>query len=169
LVLLDSLVHEFNAVCGVLGEPDQLDFADISEHGVTVALRFGQTRCVLNWVDLPGIARYEMEFAFYAPEHRLTLSFPSPFLRNAPTMLIREGGESGTPRSWRTEEITSYDESFREELIHFHDCITSGQVPITSGEDALRDIALCQSVIDVHRRRVPRERPSDVSHDLARP
>jgi predicted dehydrogenase len=160
LVLLDSLVHEFNAVRGVLGEPDQLAFADVTEHGVTAVLRFGATQCVLNWVDLPGMARYAMEFAFYAPQSRLTLAFPSPFLRSAPTLLTREGGEPDTPRSWQTEEITAYDESFREELIHFHACVTSGSAPITSAADALHDIALCQSVIDVHRRRAPRDRPS---------
>ena len=30
LVLLDSMVHEFNAIRGVLGEPDRLEFADIT-------------------------------------------------------------------------------------------------------------------------------------------
>jgi predicted dehydrogenase len=162
LVLLDSLVHEFNAVRGVLGEPDRLDFADITETGLTAVLRFGSTQCVLNWVDLPGITRYGMEFAFFAPDSRLTLSFPSPFLRSEPTLLIREGGEIGTARSWRTEEITSYDESFRQELLHFHECVTSKKTPITSAEDALRDIALCQSVIDVHRRRTSRLHPTDI-------
>ena len=162
LVLLDSLVHEFNAVRGVLGEPDQLDFADIAENGLTAVLRFGATQCVLNWVDLPGITRYSMEFAFLAPEARLTLSFPSPFLRSEPTLLIREGGESGTARSWRTEEITAYEESFRQELLHFHDCVTSGKTPITSAEDALRDVALCHAVIKVHRQRAACPRPTDI-------
>ena len=160
LVLLDSLVHEFNAVRGVLGEPDRLDFADITERGVTAVLRFGTTQCVLNWVDLPELARYSMEFAFYAPDARLTLGFPSPFLRNAPTLLTREGGEAGTARSWQTEEISSYDESFRQELLQFHACVTEGKPPVTSATDALHDIALCQSVIDVHRSRSPRDRPS---------
>ena len=163
LVLLDSLVHEFNAVRGVLGEPDKLDFADITDTGLTAVLRFGPTQCVLNWVDLPGIARYNMEFAFFAPESRLTLSFPSPFLRSEPTVLIWEGGEIGTARSWRTEEITSYQESFRQELLHFHDCVTSGGTPVTSAEDALRDIALCQSLIDVYRRRLGRLHPTDIA------
>src|SRR5262249_47106529 len=86
-VLLDSMVHEFNAIRGVLGEPDRLDFADISETGLTAVLRFGATECIIAWVDLPGIARYEMELAFYAPDRRLTPSFPSPFLRTMPTLL----------------------------------------------------------------------------------
>jgi len=160
LVLLDSLVHEFNAVRGVLGEPDRLEFADITENGVIAVMRFGSTQCVLNWVDLPGLARYSMEFALYAPASRLTLGFPSPFLRNAPTTIGREGGELGSARSWQTEEISSYEESFREELVHFHACVTQGKQPITSANDALHDIALCQSVIEVHRRRTPRDRPS---------
>jgi predicted dehydrogenase len=160
LVLLDSLVHEFNTLRGVLGEPDQLTFAGITDTNLTAILRFGTTQCVLTWVDLPGIARYAMEFAFYAPDTRLTLAFPSPFLRSAPTLITREGGDPTTARSWLTEEITAYDESFREELIHFHACVTTGTAPITSATDALHDIALCQSVIDVHRTRAPRDRPS---------
>lgn len=162
-VLLDSMVHEFNAVRGLLGEPDRLDFADIREHGLTAVLRFGKTQCVITWVDLPGIARYQMELAFYAPDRRLTLSFPSPFLRSMPTLLLTEGGEIGSPRAWRTEEITSYAESFKEELVHFHECVTTGQRPVTSGEDGLRDIALCHAIVEVHRNRVPRDRPTFLS------
>ena len=57
LVLLDSMVHEFNAIRGVLGEPDRLEFADIRENGLTAILRFGETQCIITWVDLPGMAR----------------------------------------------------------------------------------------------------------------
>lgn len=161
MVLLDTLVHELNAMRGVLGEPDRLDFADIRETGLTAIFKYGATQCILAWVDLPGIARYSMEFAFYSPTKRLTLSFPSPFLRSMPTLLVTEDGLPKSPRSWRTEEITSYRESFKEELIHFHDCITSGGQPITSGRDSLHDMALCEAVVAVHRSRAPRDRPSE--------
>src|SRR5207248_3670961 len=89
-VLLDTLVHEFNAVRGVLGEPDRLAFVDLRQQAVTTVLDFPGAQCVVAWVDLPSIARYEMEFAFYAPERRLTLAFPSPFLRSMPTRLTIE-------------------------------------------------------------------------------
>ena len=161
LVLLDSLVHEFNAMRGVLGEPDRLEFADIRQTGLTAVFGFGQAQCILAWVDLPGIARYEMEFAFYSPHRRLALSFPSPFLRSAPTTLVTETGAPGSPGSSRTEEITSFEESFKQELIHFHECATSGRPPVTSGVDGMRDVALCEAVVAVHRNRVPRERPSE--------
>jgi len=160
LVLLDSMVHEFNAIRGVLGEPDRLDFAGICEHGVTVILRFGETQCIVTWVDLPGIARYQMEFAFYALDRRLTLSFPSPFLRSMPTLLTTEAGEADGLRAWRTEEVASYAESFKQELVHFHECVLSGRAPVTSAHDALRDIALCQAVVAAHLDRLPREAPT---------
>jgi predicted dehydrogenase len=102
-----------------------------------------------------------MEFSFYSPTRRLTLSFPSPFLRSMPTLLVSEDGVPTSPRSWRTEEITSYRESFKEELIHFHECVTSGRQPFTSGRDSLHDIALCESVVAVHRSRAPRDHPSE--------
>src|SRR5207249_1052611 len=62
-VLLDSLVHEFNAMRGVMGEPDSLEFADIRDTGLTAIFKYGAAQCILAWVDLPGIARYSMEFA----------------------------------------------------------------------------------------------------------
>jgi predicted dehydrogenase len=161
LVLLDSMVHEFNAIRGVLGEPDRLEYANIGETGLTAILRFGATECVITWVDLPGIARYQMDFSLYAPERRVTLKFPSPFLRSAPTLLALEGGETESPRAWATEETTGFAESFSRELVHFHACITTGARPLTSAHDAVRDIALCRSVVAAHRTRAPVERPTD--------
>ena len=162
-VLLDSLVHELNAMRGVLGEPDELQYADIRETGLTVVFRYGATQVVLLWVDLPSIARYQMEFAFYSPDRRLTLSFPSPFLRSAPTLLIDETGTPRFAQTQRSEEVVAYDESFKEELVHFHECVTTGKQPVTSATDTLRDIALCEAVVSVHRSHAPRARPSDPS------
>jgi predicted dehydrogenase len=167
-VLLDSMVHEFNAMRGVMGEPDRLEFADIRETGVTAIFTYGQTHCVLSWVDLPGIARYQMEFAFYSPERRLTLSFPSPFLRSAPTILVSEAGTPGTTHSWRNEEITSYEESFKRELVHFHECVTTGRTPTTSAADSIHDLSLCEAVVHVHRSRTPRDKPSEPALTVAR-
>jgi predicted dehydrogenase len=160
LILLDSMVHEFNTIRGIMGEPDVLEFADVTSNCVTVVLRFGETKCVVTWVDLPGIARYEMEFAFYSPSRRMTLSFPSPFVRNLPTVLSLEGGEDGGTRAWETREVTSYQESFKEELVAFHRCVITGEQPLTSGADALRDVALCEAVISVHTGRAPRPHPT---------
>jgi len=161
-VLLDTLVHEINSVRGLLGEPDRLDYVDLSERQVTVMLRFGDLRAAILWVDLPGIARYQMEFALYAPDRRVTLAFPSPFLRNEPTSLVIEGGDLGTARSWRSEEVIGYESGFRRELEAFHSCVTVGAVPATSGRDGLADIAMCQAIISCHRTGLPVLNPTAV-------
>ena len=145
-ILLDSLVHEFNALRGALGEPSGVVSAELSRNYVGVNLRFGETECHLSWVDLPGIARYKQEFAFYAPEQRLTLELPSPFLRNAPSRLLIEGGEAGAASSWEREELVSYDEAFKRELREFADCVRTGREPRTSGADGLADLRLCEAV-----------------------
>jgi len=160
MVLLDTLVHELNTVRGLLGEPDRLEYVSLAEQSVTVMLRFGALPAAIHWIDLPGIARYSMEFALYAPDRRVTLSFPSPFLRGEPAVLAIEGGEAGTARSWRTEETVSYESGFRAELAAFHDGATGGAAPVTSGRDGLRDIALCQAIIECHRTGGPVGRPT---------
>ena len=149
-ILLDNLVHELNALRGVLGEPTEVRFADLAPRCASINLRFGETDCHLSWVDLPGIARYKQEFAFYAPDQRLTLELPSPFLRSMPSRLIVEGGEVGTPHSWEREEIVSYEEAFKRELIEFSQCIASGRRPRTSGDDGLGDLRLCEAIARAH-------------------
>lgn len=161
-ILLDNLVHELNALRGVLGEPERVLHADLSPRRASINLAFPAVEVHLSWVDLPGIARYSQEFAFYAPNERLTLTLPSPFLPNAPSELAREGGEPGTAHSWRTVETVSYDEAFRRELVEFSECIQTGREPRTSGEDGLRDVALCTAILRSHLDRTPVERPTDV-------
>ena len=159
-VLLDTLVHELNTVRGLLGEPDRLEHVSLAEDTVTVLLRFGGLPVAIHWIDLPGIARYAMEFALYAPDRRVTLSFPSPFLRNEAAVLEIEGGDPGTARSWRTQETVSHESGFKAELVAFHDSAISGAAPLTSGRDGLRDIALCQAIIECHRKGAPVDDPT---------
>jgi predicted dehydrogenase len=159
-VLLDSMVHELNAVRGLLGEPDRLDYVSARDGGVTAMMTFGEIPVVFNWIDLPGIARYELELAFFAPDRRVTLSFPSPFLRNEPATVVIEGGEPGAARSWRNSEIVSYESGFKREIAAFYDCVVNGGAPVTSGLDAVRDIALCEAIIACHRLGKPIEAPT---------
>ncbi len=159
MVLLDTLVHELNTVRGLLGEPTRLEYASLALDQVTVMLRFGDLPVAIHWIDLPGIARYEMEFALYAPDRRLRLAFPSPFLRNEPAMLEIEGGD-GSSRSWRTEETTGYESGFKRELEAFHQAIVTGLAPETAGADGLRDVLLCQAIIDCHHRGMPVDHPT---------
>jgi predicted dehydrogenase len=112
-----------------------------------------------------------MEFAFYAPQRRVTLTFPSPYLRNEPASLVTEGGDESTARSWRTEETLGYESGFRRELEEFHACAVSGAEPETSGRDGLADIMLCQAIIECYRQGRPAvpARPQPAELPRARP
>jgi predicted dehydrogenase len=149
VILLDCLVHEFNAVRGLLGEPSELSFAAAtpSTGAITATLRFGDVQCALAWVDLPGLAHYSQEFAFYSPGRRLALSFPSPFLRNVRTSLQSEGGEPGGPGAWEMTEYASHESAFQRELVEFYECVTTRRKPRTDALDAARDLALCEAFI----------------------
>jgi predicted dehydrogenase len=159
-VLLDTLVHELNTVRGVLGEPTSLEYVDMQPGQLTVILKFGELSVSIHWMDLPGITRYGMEFALYGPEQRVTLTFPSPFLRSAPTIIATEGGDSGSARSTASEEVTSYESSFKRELVAFHAAVVGGAPIATPGRDAARDIAFCEAIIRSARTGQPIDRPT---------
>ena len=145
-LMLDNLVHELNMLGGLLGAPDEIRFARLSPRCVSIDMRFGEADCHLSWVDLPGIARYRQELCFYAPAQRLTLELPSPFLRSMPSRLLVEGGDVGSARSWAREELVSYDEAFKRELVEFSECIRTRREPRTTGADGLRDMRVAEAV-----------------------
>src|SRR5512135_99833 len=122
-MLLDNLVHELNALRGALGEPDLVKYAELSPRVVNISLTFDGVDCHLSWVDLPGIARYRQELAFYGLDARATLTLPSPYLRGEPSELALEGGHPDTAHAWRTVETVSHVEAFKLELIEFHNAI----------------------------------------------
>ena len=149
--LLDSMIHDINLMRGLLGEPKSLRFANVGQSGVSLFIEFPQTAAAMHWVNLTdGVARYQQEFAFFSPQRRATLIFPSPFLRSAPTELVLEGGSEESPRSWRTVETESFEEAFKRELLEFYGCITENREPRTTATDAVRDVALCQAIIRQH-------------------
>jgi predicted dehydrogenase len=161
-MLLDNLVHELNMLRGVLGEPDRVIRARLGRTVCDITLAFGSTEVHMSWVDLPGIAHYKQELAFYALDRRVTLTLPSPYLRDMPSLLTIEGGEAGTPHSWRTFETVSYQEAFKCELVEFANAIAEGREPRTDAMDGLHDVALCCSIVRSHMTGDPIEQPSEL-------
>jgi len=166
-VLLDCLVHELNALRGLLGEPERVTHAALSPTCVSINFEFGAVPCHLSWVDLPGIAHYRQEFAFYAPLRRVTLVLPSPFLQSMPSEVILEEGEPGGFPASRTVEINGYEEAFKRELVEFSECIRTGREPRTPGTDGLRDVALCEAIVRSHITGGAIERPTDIESEVS--
>ncbi len=161
-MLLCNLIHELNMLRGALGEPDLVRYANVGREVTHLGLRFGETECHLSWVNLPGMARYSQQLAFFGLERRLTLRLPSPYLRDMPSLLITETGREGTTDSQRSVETVSYEEAFKRELIELADAIEQRRDPRTNVIDGLRDVALCSAIIRSHMTGAPVENPSEL-------
>jgi predicted dehydrogenase len=142
---LGSLLHDLNVVHGMLahmGEPlpAQVIAGDWWNEGRAVygALRLqGGARVDGAWIQLLETFEYRETIQFMFAEEVHSLEFPSPWLKQHPTVYRR------SRRDGRTNDIrivTSYDEAFRRELLHFHDCIVDGAPCRTPPEGARLDI-----------------------------
>jgi len=150
-VILGSLVHDVNALRGLVGDPEAVAFTDIWPSGeklpcVTTILRHASgLRTVCTWAYLHDLRNYFEEIALMSAKGRMRLQFPSPYLRHFPTPVVVEQMEDGA--AFEKRVTVSYAEAFKEELIHFHECVTQGRKPLTDAYDARRDIEILQQVV----------------------
>jgi predicted dehydrogenase len=146
-LLTVSLIHDIDAVRGILGEPEGVVSAHVWRDGFaqTSLTRFpGDVRVSLSWISLPGLKHYEERLRFVGPDKRVTLTFPSPYLRHAATPLEIERMEGG--ELVVEHRTVSHEEAFREELHYFRRCVADGTAPSPSIDDALGDARWIEAI-----------------------
>jgi predicted dehydrogenase len=151
-LLYDSLLHDIDAVRGMLGEPDEVLSAHAWNDGFAQSslTRFGKDiRVALNWISVPGLRHYEETLIFVGPKSRVKLVFPSPYLRHAPTPLVIERMEGD--ELVEEHRTVSYEEAFRAEIHQFRRMVLDGGEPSPSLEDAVRDAEWIQAISDAYR------------------
>ena len=142
---LGSMVHDLNAVHGLLermGEPlpGEVVAGDSWNEGRAVAgsVRLSNgARWDSAWIQLLPTFEYRETISLFFHDSVRTLTFPSPWLKQYPTVYRR------SERAGRTNAVQiaeSYDESFARELAHFHACVTEGVPCRTPPEQARLDI-----------------------------
>jgi hypothetical protein len=142
---LGSMVHDVNVVHGLLerlGEPvpGRVVGAAWWNEGraITGSVQLANgARWDSAWIQLLDIREYREQVAFYFRDSLRQLTFPSPWLRQAPTRYERSEAD-GLDRVVRLFE--SHREPFVHELVHFHECITEGAECRTPPEQARVDI-----------------------------
>jgi predicted dehydrogenase len=142
---LGSMVHDVNVVHGLLeplGEPlpGRVVGAAWWNDGraITGSVQLANgARWDSAWIQLLDIREYREQVAFYFRDSLRQLTFPSPWLRQAPTCYLRSEAD-GLDRAVRLFE--SHREAFVQELVHFHECITQGTECRTPPEQARVDI-----------------------------
>jgi predicted dehydrogenase len=151
-MLFQSLIHDINAVRGLLGEPAEVLSAHAWRGGMaqTSLTRFpGDVRVLLNWISVPGLKHYEETLRLVAPDRRVTLVFPSPYLRHAPTPLVVERAEGD--ELVVEHRTVSYEEAFRAELMEFRRCVLQGRDPSPGLPDARGDARWIQAIARAYR------------------
>jgi len=142
---LGSLLHDLNVVHAMLarlGEPlpAQVVAGDWWNGGRAVygALRLANgARVDGAWVQMLETFEYRETIQFFFAEEIHTLEFPSPWLKQYPTVYRRSRREG---RAAEAVVRSAFDESFSRELRHFHECVTEGVPVRTPPEDARLDI-----------------------------
>ncbi len=151
--LLSTLVHDINVLRGLSGDPDAVLFTDMwngGEGNVTVLRYASGVRAIISLQYLPDLAHYEETVAYYGKSDRVRIVFPSPFFRNMPTPVVVEGMENGKP--YEKVVTASVKEAFKEELLHFAECVSHSKTPLTTPEEAKGDIALLHTIFHAVKR-----------------
>jgi myo-inositol 2-dehydrogenase / D-chiro-inositol 1-dehydrogenase len=148
-VLLGSLVHDLAVVRLLAGDPERVDHADLWPEGAWTsvaadAVLAGEVRLSLRWHYLDRYPAYREQVRLHHEQGSIALSFPSPYLLNAPTVLTVTDLDGDAAR---TREDRSTVEAFEQELDAFHRLVTDGR-PVAAGiAEGRADIATCQRVV----------------------
>jgi predicted dehydrogenase len=155
--LLSTLVHDINLLRGLSGEPSEVLFTDVWAEGgsLMTCLRYPSgMRATISLHYLQDLAHYEETVTYLGRSDRVRLVFPSPFFRNMPTEVVVEGMEDGRPFEKRV--TASMKEAFKEELVHFAECIQGGLAPDTPPAEARGDILLLHRIFHAIKRPLAR-------------
>ena len=165
-VLLGSVVHDLAVVRMLAGDPERVEFADAWPDGTweSVAVEAvcpGGVRFSLRWHYLDRYPGYREEVRVHHDRGTVGLTFPSPYLLNAPTVLTvtdRDGD------SERVRALRSTVEAFEEELLAFHRLVTEGAPTAAGIAEGRADIVTCQRIV----RRLATGRGIELAGEAAR-
>lgn len=147
LLLIASSIHDATALRGALGPASGVVNAHTWAGGTsfTATIEYpNHVRATYTWSLLPYLKHYVQDYSFYASDGRVHIRFPSPYLKNTPTLVdieTMDGTELHVSRI-----VASYDEAFRLELVHFHECVTMNKPPLTDAEGFRLDLELLTAI-----------------------
>jgi len=146
--LLYLTVHDTVLLRHLFGNEGKVLFAD-AYHGewLTAVLEYGKFRVVIESGLAMDMNIWDEDIYVYSAGCNLSVHFPFPFLKNAPTVVNIVQNENDTQVNQSKSSISSFDEAYRIEWQHFYDCIINDKEPLTSMEDGKRDIKLASDII----------------------
>jgi predicted dehydrogenase len=164
-VLLGSVVHDLAVVRALVGDPERVEHVDAWpeaawESVAVEAVCPGGVRLGLRWHYLDRYPEYREEVRVHHERGSVGLTFPSPYLLNAPTVLTVSDRDGDAARV-RTHRSTV--EAFGQELLAFHRLVTEGEAPAAGIAEGRADILTCQRIV----RRLAAGRGTDLGGEAA--
>ena len=139
-IMIHLCIHDINALHGLYGLPEKIVSAQLFDSNFVTALMEYENGVHLTWEsgNLTTLVDWDEQITVFGSNMSLELKFPFPYLKNAATVLnIRENVDKSASSR---QIVASYDEAFKREWRHFYDCIVNDIQPLTSGEEARRDL-----------------------------
>jgi predicted dehydrogenase len=154
-LLLHLWSHDINLLRGAFGDPEGIRYAEVRPGTPVGSLPAVQIVAVLDygpgltclWETRAFVANewWDEELALFGSERTVRVRFPNPYLKNSPTMVRVEETVGGA--LVEQEIAVSYDEAYKRELRHFHDCVVFDREPLTNGEDGRGDLAFAVNLV----------------------
>ena len=150
--MLGLSIHDIYILDGAFGLPERVVSTEIWDGGgafVSILAYPNDLRCILDTATVRDLRLFDETMTVYAPDSIVSIVFPSPFLKNAATVVKEWRMDGGHFRESTT--TVSYEEAFKLELVHFHDCIVNGRTPRTPAQGGRAQIALLIDMIKAYR------------------
>jgi myo-inositol 2-dehydrogenase / D-chiro-inositol 1-dehydrogenase len=140
--ILGSIVHDLAVIRYLVGGPLSVEFADAWERSIAIDARLPEGGLVtIRWHYLENYPAYREEIRVHDADGTIALTFPSPYLLNAPTVLtvVQADGEGE-----RRSESRWTSEAFERQWLAFADFLRGGDAPRAAVAEGRADIAACQ-------------------------
>ena len=138
----EGWIHEINMARGLFGEAKSVIFASNDVPRLAL-VEFERARAFFEvGLILPPGCPFDCKVSINTTHGRLDLTIPAPMIMRQPTEL-----KITTPQGVNIPSL-EFKESFTEEIVHFLRCITGQDQPLTTAEDALRDLELCMKIVE---------------------
>ena len=139
--------HDSTILRAAFGDPERVLFTEIWGEDLFICSLLEYAKDVRCEFTLGHTKRkwFDEELCAYGMKSTVAVRFPSPFLKNGPTQV--EVTEMDGAAVSERRVVGSFEESFRRELEHFHDCIVEGREPLANVRDAKKDIEFLRDIV----------------------
>lgn len=145
-MLLGLGCHTFSAVRELVGLPKEVRAVLTSGNGThfVALLQYDGFIATYEMVNDQDVVQFDAAIEIYQGDRLIRIKYDTPYLRYLPsTCEVIDSTQNDTKTTLYGPD---YHDPFKNELIHFHDCIVNGIRPKTHLADALEDIELFEKM-----------------------